>query len=281
MTVSLLLPVAPALVLCALFFLGLAGFAIRVRRKGFPELPDADRRKATPIATPMAVRYVLWYLTPIERGLASSGVSPNTITLLSLAVCVASGVLAATGHLAAAAWLYMGAGMLDVLDGRVARRTGRISESGALLDSVADRWGEFFVLGGLALAAPDAWGLAAVLVCTAGSQMVSYTRARGEAFGIKLEGGTMQRAERIIVVSLAMIVSRIGVLSGTFDGATMLSVALLAVGAWSAATSIHRLSTGMRALRRDKPAVRDVRDVRTSRPPVVEAAPATTRRRQA
>ncbi|MFH0901944.1 MAG: CDP-alcohol phosphatidyltransferase family protein, partial [Pseudomonadota bacterium] len=131
MTANALALLAPPLFLLAFLFVGLAVFSIRVWRLGLPELPDANRRQNTAIATPFLTRYVLWLLTPLELALAARGVSPNVISILSLLGCGMAGVTAATGHLAAAAWCYLAAGMLDIVDGRVALRTGRSSTAGA------------------------------------------------------------------------------------------------------------------------------------------------------
>ena len=65
-------------------------------------------------------------------------------------MCAATGVAAGLGHLGAAVWLYAFAGILDVLDGRLARLANRQTAAGALFDSVSDRWGELFVFTGYA-----------------------------------------------------------------------------------------------------------------------------------
>ena len=249
MSARILVPIAPALVVLGLMAVALVAFAIRVRVLGWPDLPGADRREETAIATRFVQRWVIWMLTPPERWLAAAGVSPNAISLLSLAGCAAAGVAAAFDHFAVAAWCYVGAGMADVLDGRVARRTNRSSTAGALLDSVLDRWGEFFVLGGLALGMRDTLGLLSVLVCIAGSQMVSYTRARGEALGSQLSGGTMQRAERIALLSTGMLACAIAKVTGAYDGHLTLVAVLAVVGLFSTGTSLRRLAKGMNDLR--------------------------------
>ena len=241
----LLIPISPAIVVLALLSISLVAFTIRVKLFGNPDLPGADRRAESAIATRFLQRWIIWILTPPERWLAAAGVSPNAISLVSLGACAMTGVMAATGHFAIATWTYVGAGMLDVLDGRVARRTGKTSPAGALLDSVLDRWGEFFVLGGLALGLRDTLGLIAVLTCIVGSQMVSYTRARGEALGTQLSAGTMQRAERIILISAGMLSMALAQTTGAFDGHFVLVAMLALVGLWSSGTSLFRLTKGM------------------------------------
>ena len=231
------------------FFLGLACFAVRVRLRGLPELPDADRREATAIATAFFTRYVLWFLSPLERRLAAWRVEPTTITVAALLACAASAILTANALLTAAGALYLLAGALDVLDGRVARRRGRSSSAGALIDSVADRWGELFVLCGAAYYLRDSrLYMGGALLALAGSQMVSYVRARGEALGLTLSGGTMQRAERMILVAAGFFAGAIGAATGAFDGRLVVAGSLSAVGLASTITSLARLRRGVAEL---------------------------------
>jgi phosphatidylglycerophosphate synthase len=249
MNPSPLYPIAPALLFTVLFFVGMPFYAMRRRQAGYAPHPDIARRRPTFLATPFLMGYLSWLIEPVERALAGGRVSPNAISFLSLACCGAAGVLAGTGYLASAAWTYVLAGVLDVLDGRVARRTGRSSPSGALLDSVLDRWGEFLMIGGLAFAMATPIGIGAVLICLAGSQMVSYTRARAEGLGIRGDGGSMQRAERMVGVILALLIGAIGHATALYDANAVIAMMLFAIGVASGATSIGRLVEGMRALR--------------------------------
>ena len=98
--------------------------------------------------------------------------------------------------------------MLDMLDGRIARASGRQSAAGALYDSVADRWAEAFVFTGLAWYLRASPWMLASLGAGFASMMVSYTRARGEGLGLSLRGGVMQRAERIILVAVGMLIDQ-------------------------------------------------------------------------
>ncbi len=97
--------------------------------------------------------FLVWFIRPIER-LLIGRVSPNVITAMSLVMCGITGVAVGLGHLPGAVWLYAFAGILDVLDGRIARLGGRQSPVGALFDSVSDRWGELFVFSGYAWLLP-------------------------------------------------------------------------------------------------------------------------------
>lgn len=196
-------------------------------------------------------RFICWLINPVER-LLIGRVSPNAITALSLVGCIATGVTAALGHLGWAVWLFVASGILDILDGRLARITNKQTQSGALFDSVSDRWGELVAFAGYAWYLRETVWLLAVLAAAGGSMMVSYTRARAEGLGIELHGGIMQRAERIFIVTL-------GTLIAAWYGAnpdtqsTMLQVlggTMLLVGIASSATAVNRWIVAYRVLAR-------------------------------
>jgi phosphatidylglycerophosphate synthase len=247
--------VIPGVVLFMLFVLGTLVFAVRVLRHGYPELPESKRKK-TLLASRFFMQYIFWLVAPFERGLANLRVSPAAISFASLAVCAGAGVAAGTAHFALGCWLYALSGVLDTLDGRVARRTGRVTKAGAFLDSVLDRWAEFLLLGGLLIGAHSVFARASLMVCIAGSQMVSYTRARGEGLGLVLDGGLMQRAERLVLVCLTMLVAAVGRESGWYDGWLVLSWGVLAVGLVSMGSAIRRFRVGVQELHKMEAAAR-------------------------
>ena len=188
---------APALLLLATMTLALVVYCVLCAAGRAPVIQGAKHNQ---ILGPFLARYLVWLIGPIERLLVGR-VSPNLITAVSLVMCAWSGVEAGLGALGAAAWIYALAGILDVLDGRIARLTQQQKKSGALFDSVSDRWGELFVFGGYAWYLRDTPWLLAVLGALGSSMMVSYTRARAEGLGLELSGGMMQRAERILLVT--------------------------------------------------------------------------------
>lgn len=236
-----------------------------------PDVPGVDRRRFTEILGPFVVRYMLWLIGPIERAFVATGVSPNFVTFVSMALCAASGWAIAVGHLAVGAWLYALAGVTDILDGRLARALGRQTRAGAFLDSVSDRWGELAVFSGCAWYLRDGGWLMTVMLGIAGSMMVSYTRARGEGLGLALDGGMMQRAERIIVVALgAMVAAWFATApSQHVYAAPALGIALILCGGLSAATAIGRWIEGYRTLR--------AQEAPPSLPPEKAASPAPIR----
>lgn len=218
--------------------------------------PQMAAVKHNQVLGPFWAGFLVWLMSPAERVLVGR-VSPNAITALSLAMCAATGFAVGVGNLAIAVWLYTLAGVLDILDGRIARLAGKQTASGALFDSVSDRWGELFVFGGYAWYLRDTPWLLAAIGALGASQMVSYTRARAEGLGIELSGGMMQRAERILVVVVGTLAA---VLLGSADAvAAIVGITLFITTATSTATAIARWIAAYRVLskREAQPVVAD------------------------
>jgi phosphatidylglycerophosphate synthase len=175
-------------------------FVVYSVRCALGRAPVVHNVKHNQLLGPFFARFLVWMIGPLER-LLFGRVSPNVITGASLLLCGIAGAAAALGHLAGAVWLYVFAGVLDVLDGRLARLADQQTAAGALFDSVSDRWGELFVFTGYVWLLHDSPWLLAVIAAVGGSMMVSYTRARAEGLGVELSGGVMQRAERITLVA--------------------------------------------------------------------------------
>lgn len=219
--------------------------------------PEVGPLKHNEVFGPFVVRFSLWVLSPLEGALRALHVSPNAITWASVTACAASGVALSQGHLALGAWLYALGGVLDILDGRMARATNRQTPAGALFDSVADRWAELFVFTGLAWHLRTTGWLLAVMAAIAGSMMVSYTRARGEGLGVELKVGAMQRAERIVLVVVGTLVGAALARSeqGQAHASMAVGVALAACGALSSWTAVGRWIEGYRKLAARTPVV--------------------------
>jgi phosphatidylglycerophosphate synthase len=198
---------------------------------------------------PFFARFLVWLIGPLER-LLIGRVSPNTITVASLVLCGVTGAAVALRHLPGAVWLYVFAGILDVLDGRIARLSDQQTPSGALLDSVSDRWGELFVFAGYLWFLRHSPWMVAVMSAIGGSMMVSYTRARAESLGVVLSGGVMQRAERIVlVVTGSLIAAWYGAdPEGSALVEPILGVTMGICGVASTATAISRWITAYRVL---------------------------------
>lgn len=138
-----------------------------------------------------------------------TGLTPNQLTLVGLLLNAVVGAVVADGRFVLAGVLLLVGGAFDMLDGAVARATGRVTTFGGILDSVLDRYAEAFVIGGLLVwAVRTDQGAPPVLLSYAaivGAILVSYARARAEAAGIPLTRGFFARPERIIVLALGLL----------------------------------------------------------------------------
>ena len=150
---------------------------------------------------------------PGARAFKAIGLTPNVITLLGFAVCVAGAALTGLGWPLYGGIVFLAGAILDLFDGALARLTGRASPFGALLDSVFDRLGEaalfvglgvYYLLGDLP-AGPLMLSMLAVLLGLVFSQGVSYLRARGEGLGAFTRSGIMTRTERVIILGAGLI----------------------------------------------------------------------------
>src|SRR3989442_11833124 len=142
------------------------------------------------------------------RGFSKLGVTPTGWTFVGLSFALLSAL--AYGNRGSpwqplAGLLVLASGFFDIVDGAVARATGRMTKRGAFLDLTLDRLREVAICVGMMVggySSPD-W----VLVAITFSLLVSYTRARGEALGIKLSGvGIGERSERLLILAVLSIV---------------------------------------------------------------------------
>jgi len=147
----------------------------------------------------------------IVRGLALSKIHPNVLTFIGLLINVAAAVLLGKGQFRTAAYVIIGAGIFDMVDGRVARETNRVTRFGGFFDSVLDRYSDLALLMGLlvwygSISRPFYVVLTAVAM--SGSVMVSYTRARAENTIPTCKVGFMERPERIVLVIIGALFDR-------------------------------------------------------------------------
>jgi phosphatidylglycerophosphate synthase len=260
---SLYTPLYPLFVLAAYFVVGFGLFSLRARWVGIPVDSEVASRPASKLLGRFLRHYMMWILGPWERTLVRWRVSPNALTFASFLVACASACCFAIGSFGAGGWLYLLTGILDILDGRIARATGRVSKGGAFFDSVMDRYAELVVFGGLSVYYRHGWALYVVLLASLGSIMVSYTRARGEALGVQVNIGTMQRPERLFylgaISGLSPIVETIFG-HGALPPFVPVVVALALLGASANVTAIRRISHTLARLdgRAQQPARTDV-----------------------
>jgi len=189
-------------------------------------------------------------IEPVAEALVRYDVHPNTITTVGTLCTIAGGVLYGLGHLRLGGWLLGITALFDVLDGMVARRTGRTSVFGAFYDSTLDRVADGFVLGGLAVffaTRPEWWGVPVVGMCMlalVGSFVTSYTRARAEGLGIDAHVGFLQRPERVVLLSAPQAFFGLA-----FHGFVLIAIiVLLTVTAWiTAAQRVRAVHEGLQA----------------------------------
>jgi len=165
--------------------------------------------------------------SPIIAILSKSGVTPNILTLANLALNIVAASVIATGQFLLGGVLILAAGVFDLLDGALARATKRTTKFGAVLDSTVDRISEAATLCGLLVwYVPQEGGtleIVLVLAVLIGSFLVSYIRARAEGLGWQCQVGLFTRAERVIVLAVGLLVSRIFVY-GVFVALCILAV---------------------------------------------------------
>jgi len=181
-------------------------------------------------------------LGPIVRALARLGVTPNALTIAGFVGNAIAAVLVVQGWLIAAGVVVLIASALDMLDGALARATGRVTPFGGVFDSVLDRLSEAVVLFGICWYQLDLGNREEALlafVAVVGSLMVSYTRARAEAAGAMLKDGLFTRAERVVVTGAALILG-------------WLRPALWLLAVLTLLTTLQRLYLTERMLREDE-----------------------------
>ena len=150
-----------------------------------------------------------YFEEPAARLLHTLKLTPSAVTIIGLVLNLGVAYLAAVDLLLPAGLLLLVASTFDMLDGALARLTGRESTFGALLDSASDRLGEAAVLLGLLvlfLRTDSDEGVVLTFLAMVASFMVSYLRARGEGLGIRSDVGIMTRPERIVVLTVGMLV---------------------------------------------------------------------------
>ena len=150
---------------------------------------------------------------PVVRILSKSGITPNTLTFVNLALNIIAAYVIAIGCFLLGGVLVLVAGLFDLLDGALARFTKQTTRFGAILDSVVDRISEAVILCGLLIwyIPQEEAGLEIVLIFTVlvGSFLISYIRARAEGLGWQCQVGLFTRAERVIVLAIGLLVNQI------------------------------------------------------------------------
>lgn len=191
-------------------------------------------------------------LSPVADWLIRLRIRPNVITSASVIVLIGAGMAFGLDQARlGAAWLLL-SGLLDVLDGQVARGSGMVSTFGALFDSTLDRVGEAALFAGIAVyfeTAPNqvlrVLGVLFALGALSGSFLVSYVRARAEGLGLECRVGILQRPERILGVGAPTL------FFGAGSHGVLLLVIMGVVAVLSWITAIQRVAYVYRAVNAD------------------------------
>jgi CDP-diacylglycerol--glycerol-3-phosphate 3-phosphatidyltransferase len=183
-------------------------------------------------------------------GLTRTRITPNALTTSGVSLCLAASVLVFFEDRNEWLFYWLGAvvfvvgSILDILDGALARAGGKTTPFGAFLDSTTDRVGEGAVLGAIALVFhrhDHTVALALTFGAVAGSFLVSYTRAKAEAMGLRGDVGLGSRAERVVVITGGLVLAPISI------WLLMGAIALLTATAWL--TVLQRILFVRRQLR--------------------------------
>ena len=147
----------------------------------------------------------------IVHALALSKIHPNVLTFLGLVINMAAAALLAVGRFRLAGAVIIGAGLFDMVDGRVARETNRVTRFGGFFDSVLDRYSDLALLVGLLVwygSINRPFYVVLTAIAMTGSVMVSYTRARAENTIPTCRVGFMERPERVVLVIIGALFLR-------------------------------------------------------------------------
>lgn len=147
----------------------------------------------------------------IVRWLALSRIHPNVLTFLGLVINIVAAFLFAEGRFHAAAGVVIGAGLFDMVDGRVARATDRVTRFGGFFDSVLDRYSDLALFMGLLVYYASInrfFYIVLTAIVMTGSVMVSYTRARAECTIPRCKVGFLERPERVVLIIIGALFGR-------------------------------------------------------------------------
>jgi CDP-diacylglycerol--glycerol-3-phosphate 3-phosphatidyltransferase len=182
-----------------------------------------------------------WLLGKIVNGLALTRISPNALTFIGLLINIVAALFFGFARARNANWMFfyagltiIGAGLFDMVDGRVARLTNQVSIFGAFFDSVMDRYSDVAIFFGLLVfyaRGNRLFYVGLVAFVMTACLMVSYTRARAEALIGSCKVGFMERPERIVCVILGALGNKWGVMAA----------ALWVLAFFSTVTVIHRI----------------------------------------
>jgi CDP-diacylglycerol---glycerol-3-phosphate 3-phosphatidyltransferase len=178
----------------------------------------------------------------VARTIAYPLITPNVLTVIGFLLTCGVAFLIGQGAELLGGVLVILVGLFDMLDGAMARVSGRQTRFGAFLDSTLDRCSEAVLLAGAYWAHRSDWMGLLVVWVLAGSLMVSYTRARAEGLDVNCEVGWLPRPQRVVVLAAGLIVA------GALGDSLYLTVALGVLAVFTTITTLQRILHTRRAL---------------------------------
>ena len=147
----------------------------------------------------------------IVSALALSRVHPNVLTFIGLLINIWAAVLFSYGRFVYAGLVVIGAGLFDMVDGRVARETNRVTRFGGFFDSVLDRYSDLALLVGLLVYYASInrfFYIVLTAIVMTGTVLISYARSRAENTIPKCKVGFLERPERIVLIIIGALANR-------------------------------------------------------------------------
>jgi CDP-diacylglycerol--glycerol-3-phosphate 3-phosphatidyltransferase len=176
----------------------------------------------------------------VRDALIESRLTPNAISMTGFVLNVAAAVLIWQRYFFLGGIAFIVGSIMDTLDGRYSRMSGKGTQFGAFLDSTLDRMEEGIVLtavGAYFATRAMEGAVAATAIAIGASLLVSYTRARAEALGVECKVGIASRAVRVVILSIGLVFAK-GASLGHFE---LLEPAVYVLAALSVITTLQRI----------------------------------------
>lgn len=227
-------------------------FLRKYRRGEIPVDMEIYERGESPFIGMWMRQWWAWVINPVVKFFVNKKIHPDKITIFSFILSIFSAIFYYFGLIALGGWFTLLYGTMDIIDGKIARATGKTSKRGAFLDSVLDRYSELLTYFAILLYVRDTYLIYFVLLLILGSTLVSYTRARGESLGIEIKIGSMQRPERIVYLGITSALSPLLTYALSFymknPPEILFNFGVILIGVFSNFSAIQRLLFGYREL---------------------------------
>ena len=195
----------------------------------------------------------------IVRGLALSRIHPNVLTFLGLLINVWAACLLAVGMFRAAGFVIIGAGLFDMVDGRVARETNQVTKFGGFFDSVLDRYSDLGLLMGLLVwygSINRPFYVVLTALAMTACVMISYTRSRAENTIPTCKVGFMERPERVVLMIIGALFDRMAPVLWAIAALGNLTVVHRMIFTWQEAKRLEEAQLSLEDAKLDRGAAR-------------------------